>query len=146
MAAEPAPIALKVALPPAFEGSALVTHTRVDDTHGNAFAVWESQGSPAQPSTTQLAALREAMESVVFAPEHVVRAADGAVSLSFELPRFGISLVTLTPAQERAPATSAQGGAGCSCRLTLPTRGPPLALIALLVGAAIALCRRSANA
>ena len=41
-AAEPAPIALKVAVPPSFGASALVTHTRVDDTHGSAFAVWES--------------------------------------------------------------------------------------------------------
>ena len=49
-----------------------MTHTRVDDTHGDAFTVWVSQGSPATPSAAQLAALREAMEPVVLEREHVV--------------------------------------------------------------------------
>lgn len=143
VAAPPAPIALRVALPPAFGASAMVTHTRVDDIHGNAFAVWEAQGSPEAASVTEAAELRGAMQPVVLSAERVARAADGAVNLSFELPRFGISLVTLTPSKESAPAVAAEGG-GCSCRLVPPGRGGPPGLLALFFGALLILRRRIA--
>ena len=129
--AEPAPVTLKVSVPPAFGAKAVVTHTRVDDTHGNAFTVWVSQGSPATPSAMQLTALREAMEPVVLEPEHVVDVAGGAVSLSFDLPRFGISLMTLAPSNASEHDASPASDAGCSCRFPAKARTPLLALLAL---------------
>jgi xylan 1,4-beta-xylosidase len=93
--AEAATIAIYVSVPPAFGTRAIVTHTRVDDMHGNAHTVWVSQGSPATPSDAELAELRGAMEPAVLERERVVAVTDGVVTLTFELPRFGISLVTL---------------------------------------------------
>jgi xylan 1,4-beta-xylosidase len=95
--AEAATVALHVAVPAAFGTRAIVTHTRVDDTHGNAHTVWLSQGSPEAPSDAELAELREAMEPASLERERVVAVTDGIVTLTFELPRFGISLVTLVP-------------------------------------------------
>ena len=77
-----------------------------------------SQGSPATPSAAQLTALREAMEPVVLERERVVRVLDGAVSLSFDLPRFGISLLTLAPSSVSAHDASPTSDAGCSCRFS----------------------------
>ncbi|HEX6278222.1 MAG TPA: hypothetical protein VFZ53_34490 [Polyangiaceae bacterium] len=137
--AEPALVALEVAVPPAFGAAALVTHTRVDETHGNAFAAWVSQGRPAAPSSEQLGSLRAAMEPVVIEPEHVVAARRGAVRLTFSLPRFGMSLLTLAPAGEALPETPPPKDPGCSCRSS--SRATPLAfpLLSLVV---LALARR----
>ena len=129
--AEPSPVTLNVALPADFKTYAIVTQTRVDGTHGNAHAVWESQGSPDPPSAPQLAVLRKAMEPVVLEPEHAVRVDDATVSLSFDLPRFGISLVTLTPSDGNALNVSASNGSACSCRLPSPARAPAPAFVVL---------------
>ena len=126
--AQPTRVTLKVAVPPAFGAKAAVTHTRVDGTHGNAFTVWVSQGSPATPTAKQLTALREAMEPVVLEPEHLVEVAGGAVSLSFDLPRFGISLMTLAPSTGSERDASLASDAGCSCQFPGKARTPLLAL------------------
>ncbi len=144
--ADPSPVRLSVSVPPAFGTHASVTHTRVDDTHGNAFTVWVSQGSPATPSAAELAALREAMEPVVLERERVVRVVDGAVSLSFDLPRFGISLFSLAPTQATETAVPPANDDGCSCRLRAPARSPLPALFALSLAVALARRRRSGSA
>jgi xylan 1,4-beta-xylosidase len=136
--AEPASVTLDIALPPAFGANAAVTHTRVDDTHGDAFTVWVSQGSPATPSGPELAALRDAMAPVVLDPKHVARVTGGTVSVSFDLPRFGISLVTLTPSKESEREAAPTSQAGCACRFAAPARTPLPVLLAL----AVALTRR----
>jgi xylan 1,4-beta-xylosidase len=135
------PVTLEVAVPPGFREHTVVTHTRVDDLHGDAFSVWVSQGKPARPSASEEAALRAAMEPVVLEQDRVVDAASGEVSLSFELPRFGLSLVTLetTPAPAPGPATPRARDAGCSCRAAAPARtgSAPLAALALAAFAMI---------
>jgi xylan 1,4-beta-xylosidase len=137
---EPAAVLLDVSVPFAFGANAVVTHTRVDDKHGNAHAVWVSQGSPATPSAVEFAALREAMEPVVLERERVVSVAGGTVSLSFDLPRFGISLVSLAPSNAGEREASPASDAGCSCGLTAPARTPLPALLALPL--AVGLVRR----
>jgi xylan 1,4-beta-xylosidase len=142
--APPASVALRVVLPPAFGGKAVVTHTRVDEAHGDAFTVWVSQGEPATPSAPQLAALREAMEPSVLEAAHVVAADSGEVSLSFDLPRFGISLLTLEPSLQRE--REAAPARGCSCRLlerVTPGFSALAALCALLTFSLAALRRSS---
>jgi len=129
--AEPAPVTLNVALPPAFGANAVVTHTRVDEAHGDAYTVWVSQGSPATPSAGELAALRAAMQPVVLEPEHVIDVAGGAVSLSLDLPRFGISLFSLAPSNGSELGESPASDPGCSCRLPVRARTPLPALLAL---------------
>lgn len=95
--APPASVQLSVKVPPSFGSSVTVAHQRVDDTHGDAYTVWTSQGSPASPSAAQLAALRGAMDPVPLGPSQSVAVRGGSVSVSFDLPRFGVSLVTVIP-------------------------------------------------
>jgi xylan 1,4-beta-xylosidase len=99
-----APVQVNVKVPASFGARVSATHLRVDDTHGDAYPIWMSQGSPAAPSATQIAALQQGMDPVSLAAQ-TLDVAGGSVSLSFDLPRFGISLVTLTP----APATGDGG-------------------------------------
>jgi xylan 1,4-beta-xylosidase len=94
-----APVHLTVKVPPSFGSRVRVSHLRVDDSHGDAYTVWVSQGMPATPSAAQRAALQQAMEPSSLVPDTTVAvAADGSVATAFELPRFGVSLVTLSPA------------------------------------------------
>jgi xylan 1,4-beta-xylosidase len=144
VAAEPAPVTLHVVVPPAFGAHVAVTHTRVDETHGDAHTVWVSQGSPATPSEAQLAALRSAMEPVVLERERVVGVRNGAVSLSFELPRFGLSLVTMAPSDGKTPDVPPRSDGGCSCRVHAAAPTPSAALLALSLAVALA-WRRSAR-
>jgi xylan 1,4-beta-xylosidase len=89
-------IHLTVQVPTAFGSNARVSHLRVDDSHGDAFTVWQAQGMPANPDTDQVAALERAMHPSPVVPESDVHvSADGTLSLDFELPRFGLSLVTI---------------------------------------------------
>ncbi|MEY2931665.1 MAG: hypothetical protein RL033_2414, partial [Pseudomonadota bacterium] len=150
VAAPPARITLDVALPPAFARShssraVSVTQTRVDEAHGDAVTVWTSQGSPELPSAEQLSALRGAMEPVVLSRERVLPTADGVLSLSLELPRFGLSLLELTPVvdDELTPVVDDSGDEaaprqpGCSV-LPLPAAPDALpALLALTLGVAL---------
>jgi xylan 1,4-beta-xylosidase len=137
------PVTLNVALPPAIGAkehsrAVRVTQTRVDSTHGDAFTAWVSQGSPVNPSATELAALRQAMEPVLLSTEQVTPRAGGAVSLSFDLPRFGISLLEIAPVDAGEQQVSQARESGCSCRFTAARRSPLPALLALalLVGLA----------
>lgn len=115
--APPASVTVDVSVPPGFGSRASVTHQRVDSAHGDAHSVWVSQGSPAAPSAPQLAALRDAMMRVELSPQDEVTVVNGAVSLSFDLPRFGISLVTLSPPTAGGVEASPGADAACSCRL-----------------------------
>lgn len=133
--AEPASVVVNVAVPPGFADGALVTHTRVDDEHGDAHGIWVAQGSPAAPSEAQLSELRAAMEPVVLERERAVPVNAGTVRLSFELPRFGLSLVTLTPVKREAPP---RDDPSCSCRLGRPRAAPLFALLMFGLGAALA--------
>jgi xylan 1,4-beta-xylosidase len=95
--AEPANIDLTIALPGSFGRRATVIQTRVDTEHGDAFSVWVAQGRPQPPSAQQLDELRAAMDPVKAEPAFV-DVTQGTVKLSFVLPRFGLSLVSVTPA------------------------------------------------
>jgi xylan 1,4-beta-xylosidase len=107
------PVHLAVAVPAGFGPGARVSHLRVDDSHGDAYPVWVSQGMPASPSAAEVAALQQAMNPAPPVPDRVVAVAqDGSVAVDFDLPRFGVSLVTIVPAAVGPPRA-----AGCGCRL-----------------------------
>jgi xylan 1,4-beta-xylosidase len=149
VAAEPAPVTVRVSLPPAFGGTepsraVRVTHTRVDDAHGDAYTAWIARGSPEAPSAAELAALQEAMLPVVLDPEQVAPVVGGAVSLSFDLPRFGVSLLELAPVAESQQDTSPRSTTSCSCRSAASSRTPP-ALLALPLAVALRVRRRFAS-
>jgi xylan 1,4-beta-xylosidase len=103
-----APVRLTTRLPATFGTHARVAHLRVDDTHGNAFAAWSAQGRPTSPTSEQRASLLRAMAPSLLVPEKIVDTDSlGAVTMDFEIPRFGVSLITLSP----SPAPSE----GCTC-------------------------------
>ena len=114
------PVAVTVQVPPGFGTSATVTHLRVDDTHGDAYTVWVSQGSPA-PVRAQLAALQQAMDPEALEPAQTVAVTGGVVALNFDLPRFGISLITITPVGESDASTlgAPEGGTGTDASLVV---------------------------
>jgi xylan 1,4-beta-xylosidase len=99
------PVQVSVKVPADFGSSVTVSHLRVDSTHGDAYTVWTAQGSPKTPSAAQILALQQGMDPEPLNPPETVAVSDGAVSLSFDLPRFGVSLLTLTPT-DTAPDAS----------------------------------------
>lgn len=121
--AAPTPVHLTVQLPSSFGGKVSVTHLRVDETHGDAYSTWVAQGRPASPTPTQTAELRSQMKPSALAPEAVMLAnPEGAVEIDFDVPRFGISLVTLVPASEASDTANVETeGGGCACRVAAPT-------------------------
>ena len=106
------PVQVTVKVPASFGPRVTATELRVDDTHGDAYTVWTSQGSPATPSAAQITALRAAMDPVAL-PTATRDVAGGNVSVAFDLPRFGISLVTLAPG---GPGGSSGGVGGSGGR------------------------------
>ncbi len=146
------PIQLNVKVPSSFGARVTVTHLRVDDTHGDAYTLWTAQGSPATPSADQIAELQQGMDPVPLGAAQTFDVAGGAVSLSFDLPRFGISLLTLSPAAGATDASAADGavtppstkggGGGCACAVTRGGGAPvPRALTFLVVVAGLAALR-----
>ncbi len=141
------PVHLTVAVPASFGTRAVITHLRVNDTHGDAYTVWVSQGSPTAPSAEQSAALQQAMEPAPLEPARTADVTAGSVSVDFTLPRFGISLVTLTPALDAGTPTIAPNdasviatGGGCSCRFAAANgrfAAACAAALALIGGAAL---------
>ncbi len=122
------PVHLEVNVPARFGASVRVSHLRVDESHGDAYTVWVSQGMPASPSAAQVAALQRAMDPALLVPSrNVAVAAGGTVGVDFDLPRFGVSLVTILPVAAASDAgtditndgsTSPPGppGSGCGCQ------------------------------
>jgi xylan 1,4-beta-xylosidase len=103
------PVHLTVQMPSGFGDVAVVSDLRVDDTHGDAYAVWVSQGSPASPTAAQVAAMQQAMLPSAAEPTRDIAVTSGSVALDITLPRFGISLITLSPLGLDAGAPDAGG-------------------------------------
>ncbi len=91
------PVHLAIQVPQSFGARVRVSHLRVDESHGDAYAAWLALGMPMTPTAQQVSDLRAAMEPSAFVPDTSVAVApDDTVSLDFDLPRFAVSLVTLT--------------------------------------------------
>ncbi len=88
------PVDLTIAGVPA--GRVTLTHHRVDQDHSNAYEVWKKAGSPQPPSREQYAALEKASQLQELEPSRSIRVNQGTVSVTFTLPRQGVSLVKLT--------------------------------------------------
>jgi len=154
--ATPVHLALKV--PASFGSGARVSHLRVDESHGDAYTVWLSQGMPASPSAAQFAALQQAMEPSSLVPDRTVAVAtDGSLCADFDLPRFGISLLTILPAAggsdagtdaEGCPGSAGPGsddvasGGGCACRVGGRGDDAVHSAALLALGALVAMRRR----
>jgi len=127
-----APVHLTVKVPPSFGSSVRVSHLRVDESHGDAYTLWVTQGMPATPSAAEILALTQAMEPAPLGPDGTLGVTAGSVALDFELPRFGISLVTLVSAAGVSDTGGDESHNGCACRSA--ARGGDDASSALLLG------------
>ena len=146
-----APVRLAIKVPTTFGSAASVSHLRVDEAHGDAYTVWVSQGMPASPSPDQVAALKGAMDPSSLIPDRTVTVSRGVITLDFDLPRFGVSLVTLRPGGATPPG---QSPAGCACDAGSPhddardaTAPLPMALLVFaIVGRRARLARPASRA
>ncbi|WP_188660252.1 GH39 family glycosyl hydrolase [Sphingomonas metalli] len=91
-------------LPAAFRDGAAVTELRVDPQHANSYAAWKAMGSPEAPSNEQRAKLMAAARlDPVHAGERTV-VTKGVATVRFGLPRTGVTLIELTPAERARSA------------------------------------------
>ncbi len=74
----------------------VLTQYRVDGNHSNAYTRWQRMGSPQSPAPAQYAQLERSGQLQTLAPPAPVAVEDGRVTVRFNLPRQGVSLVTLT--------------------------------------------------
>jgi xylan 1,4-beta-xylosidase len=72
-----------------------LTHYRIDDRHGNAYAAWTRMGSPIAPSREQYEELQAAARLAPLQEPRPMSVQRGAVTLPFTLPRQAVSLVTI---------------------------------------------------
>jgi xylan 1,4-beta-xylosidase len=143
------PVHLAVTVPTSFGSHVRVSHLRVDEQHGNAYMSWVSQGMPPTPSASQMTALQQAMQPSPLVADRTLPVPEGgAMTFDFELPRFGVSLLTLSPGSANdVESTSSPNPSpsGCACRAhgNQPATSERLAL--LLVLATVARRRRAAS-
>jgi xylan 1,4-beta-xylosidase len=74
----------------------LLEHYRIDQTHSNAYTLWQQMGSPQHPTSQQYADLQAAGQLQLLTSPVWLDVVDGHVTLSTELPRESISLLHLT--------------------------------------------------
>jgi xylan 1,4-beta-xylosidase len=70
-------------------------HYQIDQEHSNAYTAWKKMGSPQDPTPEQYASLERAGQLQLVEPPARIRSKDGKVSVSFDLPRQGVSLIQL---------------------------------------------------
>ena len=93
----PAAINLTIKVPSTFPSQVYVTHWRMDTTHSNANTKWIAMGKPNRPTSSQLDTLHKYMQLETLSPVQTVAVSNGQISLSFALPRHGVSLIEVTP-------------------------------------------------
>ena len=89
------PVSVTIAGMPPAAGHVLVSQYRIDDTHSNAYTVWQAMGSPQHPTTEQYEKLKANAGLQLLSSPMWMEASNGTVRLTADLPRQSISLVTL---------------------------------------------------
>ena len=74
----------------------LLEHYRIDETHSNAYTVWQQMGSPQHPTAQQYAELQAAGQLQLLTSPEWVDVTNSEVNVSTELPRESISLLHVT--------------------------------------------------
>jgi xylan 1,4-beta-xylosidase len=75
--------------------SAQVSEFRMDQTHSNAYRVWQQMGSPAHPTPEQMQQLTKAGALAETIAGQPIALRNGAGELDLALPRQGVSLVRI---------------------------------------------------
>jgi xylan 1,4-beta-xylosidase len=84
-------------LPQALAGDAQLTHYRIDNTHSNAYALWQRMGSPLTLQDADFAVLKAQSGLQTLSAPETVKVISGQLNLSINLPRQGVSLLILRP-------------------------------------------------
>ena len=93
VAAAPAAVHLSI---DGLRGSTVtVSEFRVDETHSNAYRVWQQMGSPAHPTPEQTQRLEKAGKLEQSVADHEVGLKGGKAEIDLSLPRQGVVLVRL---------------------------------------------------
>ncbi len=74
----------------------LIHHYRIDEQHSNAFTTWREMGAPQQLTRQQYKQLEESSELKLLASPKRVDAHEGIVTLPFDLPGQGVTLIQVT--------------------------------------------------
>ena len=93
--APPVPTTVTVSGIPLSVNRVLLEHYRIDDSHSNAYTVWQKMGSPQHPTPQQYADLQAAGQLQLLNSPEWLNVNHGQVQISTELPRSGISLMRL---------------------------------------------------
>jgi len=81
---------------PAGVDRVLVTQYRIDETHSNAYTVWQQMGSPQHPDAQQQAQLKAAGQLQLFTSPAWLDVHNGTIQLSAEMPRQSVALYQFT--------------------------------------------------
>jgi xylan 1,4-beta-xylosidase len=88
------PVELRIAGIPAKQVQ--MHHYRIDQEHSNSYAAWKRMGSPANPPAAQVAELQKAGDLAELGAAKTIETRDGTATVSMQLPRQAVSLVTLS--------------------------------------------------
>jgi len=88
------PVELRIAGIPAKQVQ--MHHYRIDQEHSNSYAAWKRMGSPANPTAAQVAELQKAGDLAELGAAKTIETRDGTATVSMQLPRQAVSLVTLS--------------------------------------------------
>lgn len=75
---------------------ALVHHYRIDRHHSNSYTVWREMGAPQQVTREQYQKLEDSGQLELLTSPKWIKAPGGDATVSFELPRQGVSFLKLT--------------------------------------------------
>jgi xylan 1,4-beta-xylosidase len=96
VAGDDAEVTLTLAGLPQDAADPSVEHYRIDETHSNSFSTWKAMGSPQEPTAEQYAQLVAAGQLARLSDESIEALANQEISIRFELPRRGVSLLVVT--------------------------------------------------
>ncbi|MBN1818572.1 MAG: hypothetical protein JW828_14510 [Sedimentisphaerales bacterium] len=91
----PENIELHVKCPDSKNKKARLVHYRVDEDRSNAYSAWLKMGSPRDPTSEQIQILKEAGQLEILEPIRFIPVRNGQLNVSFELPRFAVSLIEM---------------------------------------------------
>ena len=81
----------------------IVSHYRIDETHGNPFSVWEKMGAPDIPDPEQLKKIRNNQELTLLEDIKNIRISNHRLNFEFELPLPGVSLIKINKKSDKKP-------------------------------------------
>ena len=71
----------------------LLNHYRIDQEHSNSYMLWKKMGSPQNPTPEQIEKLVKAGQLNLYSSPKWINTKNGEATISFKLPRQGISLL-----------------------------------------------------